>query len=72
MPFAVIGGKKKKQQAHFTVSVENIMLKENKAVLPPGKTMKHPYADRPSLDEPWNIKLNHWNKGKQLVRELLK
>ena len=70
MSFVVIGAKRK--QAHFTVSMENIMFKVNKAVLLPGKTMKHPYADRPSLDEPWNIKLNHRNKGKQLVRKLLK
>ena len=43
--FIILGVRKK--QALFTLSVDNIVLKENKFILLPSKTMKHTKANRP-------------------------
>ena len=45
MLFIILGASRK--QALFTLSVENIVFKENKIILLPNKTMKHTKANRP-------------------------
>ena len=45
MLFIILGASRK--QALFTLSVENIIFKENKIILLPNKTMKHTKANRP-------------------------
>ena len=37
----------RRTQALFTLSVDNIVFKENKVILLPNKTMKHTKANRP-------------------------
>ena len=46
MLFIILGTRRK--QALFTLSVDNIVFKENKVILLPNKTMKNTKANRPS------------------------
>ena len=46
MLFIILGARRK--QALFTLSVDNIVFKENKVILLPNKTMKNTKANRPS------------------------
>ena len=45
MLLIILGARRK--QALFTLSVDNIVFKENKVILLPNKTMKHTKANRP-------------------------